>query len=258
MTDQRQPDPANVSDAHTERPGFEGRRALVTGGTTGIGRAIAVLLASEGAKVFVCGRTPEHLDDALARIREVGEGEGTNGDLAKPDDLRRIFQEADAYLGGLDIAIINAAIPAEALTEVEEDELRYQIEVDFTSYLVSTHHAAKRMGPGSDIVVIGSTSAVSRTGAAVYTAAKTAMQGFVPALRLELAEKDIKVGLIEPSKTGADFQYSSYSAEEQADEINAQRMLRAEDIAVAVQFMLQQPRRSAVSLVRVEPRLKSE
>ncbi len=127
-----------------------------------------------------------------------------------------------------------------------------------TSYLVSTHAAVKRMKKGSDIVVIGSTSAVSRTGASVYTAAKTAMQGFVPALRLELAEKDIKVGLVEPSKTGADFQYESYSAEEQADEINAQRMLRAEDIAVAVQFMLQQPRRTAISLVRVEPRLPSE
>jgi NAD(P)-dependent dehydrogenase (short-subunit alcohol dehydrogenase family) len=53
MTD---PDPARLADAHTERPSLAGHRAIVTGGTTGIGRAIAVLLASEGAKVFVCGR----------------------------------------------------------------------------------------------------------------------------------------------------------------------------------------------------------
>lgn len=56
------------SDAHTEAPDLKGRRAIVTGGTTGIGRAIAVLLASEGVQVFICGRTPEHLDDALQRI----------------------------------------------------------------------------------------------------------------------------------------------------------------------------------------------
>ena len=53
---------------------LRGKRAIITGGTTGIGRAIAVLLASEGAEVFICGRDPQHLEDALARIREVGEG----------------------------------------------------------------------------------------------------------------------------------------------------------------------------------------
>ena len=65
----------NLSDAHTEMPSLKGRKLLISGGTTGIGRAIAILLASEGAKVFVCGRTPEHLDDALERIREVGDGD---------------------------------------------------------------------------------------------------------------------------------------------------------------------------------------
>ena len=63
------------TDAHTEMPSLKGKRAIISGGTTGIGRAIAVLLASEGVKVFVCGREQDHLDDALARIREVGEGE---------------------------------------------------------------------------------------------------------------------------------------------------------------------------------------
>ena len=87
------------SDAHTEQPSLEGRRAVVTGGTTGIGRAIAVLLASEGVRVFVCGRTPEHLDDALERIREVGEGDGITVDLSRRDDVDRFFKTADAYLG---------------------------------------------------------------------------------------------------------------------------------------------------------------
>ena len=60
-------DARNLSDAHTEQPSLSGRKAVVTGGTTGIGRAIAMLLAAEGAKDFVCGRTPDHLDDALER-----------------------------------------------------------------------------------------------------------------------------------------------------------------------------------------------
>ncbi|HYD04703.1 MAG TPA: SDR family oxidoreductase, partial [Reyranella sp.] len=103
MNDSR---PVDLADAHTEQPSLNGRKAVVTGGTTGIGRAIAVLLASEGAKVFVCGRTPAHLDDALARIREAGEGDGVALDLSDKDAPERFLDAAERFLGGLDIAVI--------------------------------------------------------------------------------------------------------------------------------------------------------
>ena len=247
----------DLADAHTRQPDLKGRLAIVTGGTTGIGRAIAVLLASCGVKVFICGRNREHLDDAIARIREVGEGDGIAVDLAEKDGVRRFFTSADAYLGGLDIAVINAAVPAESLGDTPEDEMRYQIDVDFTAYLATTQAAAKRMGKGSDVVIIGSMSAVSRAGGnSIYVAAKSGIQGFAKSLREELAEKDIKVGLIEPGFTGADFQYPDFPPEKQVELINADKMLRAEDIAVATHFMLTQPRRTAVSLMRVETRLE--
>jgi NAD(P)-dependent dehydrogenase (short-subunit alcohol dehydrogenase family) len=246
-----------LSDAHTEMPSLAGRKVVVTGGTTGIGRAIAVLLASEGAKVFVCGRTPEHLGDALERIREVGQGDGINVDLASRDGVERFFEAADAFLGGLDVAVINAAVPAEALADTPEDELDYQVAVDLASYLTTTQAAAKRMGEGSDIVLIGSMSAVSRKGGhSIYVAAKSGIQGFAKSLREELAEKDIKVGLIEPGFTGADFQYPDFPPEKQRQLIGEHRMLRAEDIAVATHFMLTQPRRAALSLLRMETRLE--
>lgn len=248
----------DVHDAHTAQPTLRGRRAVITGGTVGIGRAIAVLLASEGVKVFVCGRDPDHLADALARIGEVGEGSGITADLAVPEDNERVFAAGEAYLGGVDIAVVNAAIPAKGITQPSVDELRQQIAIDFTAYLLSTKAAESRMKAGSDIILIGSTSAVQRSGSAVYTATKTAMQGFAPTLRKELAERDIKVGLIEPGFTGSNFQFPEYPPEKQVEMIEANTMLRAEDIAVAVQFMLQQPRRSAVSLIRVESRLEAE
>ena len=257
MPELADPPVQDASDAHTEQPSLAGRKAIVTGGTTGIGRAIAVLLASEGAKVFVCGRTPEPLDDALARIREVGAGDGINVDLAKREDVARFFDAAEQFLGGLDIAVINAAVPAEALAETGEDDTDYQLAVDFTSYLTTAQAAAKRMKAGSDIVLIGSMSAVSRAGGnSIYVAAKSGIQGFAKSLREELAEQDIKVGLIEPGFTGADFQYPDFPPEKQRELIHAGKMLRAEDIAVATQFMLTQPRRTAVSLMRVETRLE--
>jgi len=256
MSDLAEPAAGDVADAHTEQPSLAGRKAIITGGTTGIGRAIAVLLASEGAKVFVCGRTPDHLDDALSRIREVGEGDGINADLGNREQVARFFEAADAFLGGLDIAVINAAVPAEALAETPDKDLDYQIAVDFTSYLTTTKAAAERMKAGSDIVLIGSMSAVSKAGgSSVYVAAKSGIEGFAPSLREELAERDIKVGLIEPGFTGADFQYPDFPPEKQRELINDAKMLRAEDIAVAAHFMLTQPRRTAVSLMRVETRL---
>jgi 3-oxoacyl-[acyl-carrier protein] reductase len=249
-------EPIDIADAHTEQPSLSGRKAIVTGGTTGIGRAIAVLLAAEGAKVFVCGRTPEHLEDALERIREVGEGDGINVDLAKREQAETFFAAADGFLGGLDIAVINAAVPAEALGETPDEDTDYQIAVDFTSYLTTTQAAAKRMKAGSDIVLIGSMSAVSRAGGnSIYVAAKSGIQGFARSLREELAEQDIKVGLIEPGFSGADFQYPDFPPEKQRELIRAGKMLRAEDIAAATHFMLTQPRRTAVSLMRVETRL---
>ena len=79
-----------------------------------------------------------------------------------------------------------AAIPAQSLAEVGEDELRYQIETDFTAYLVSTHEAVTRMKPGSDVVLIGSMSAESKMpGSSVYVAAKSGIRGFASALRKE-------------------------------------------------------------------------
>jgi 3-oxoacyl-[acyl-carrier protein] reductase len=251
--------PDNLSDAHTEQPSLAGRKVLVTGGTTGIGRATAVLLASEGAKVFVCGRDPRHLDDALTRIREVGAGEGISVDLAKRESIDQLFEAADDYFGKLDIAIINAAVPAEDLAGTPEQDLYYQTAVDFTAYLAVAKAALERMSAGSDIVFIGSMSAVSReAGSSIYVAAKAGIEGFAEALREEVAERDIKIGLIEPGLTGADLQYPDHPPERQRRQIREDKMLRAEDIAASVHFMLSQPRRTAVSLMHVESRLELE
>jgi NADP-dependent 3-hydroxy acid dehydrogenase YdfG len=252
--------PRSVSDAHTARPSLQGRKALITGGTTGIGRAIAVLLASEGAKVFICGRNEQHLADGLARVREVGEGDGIGLDLADGDSVERFVAAAQDYFGGgFDIAVINAAIPAKGVTQMSQAQLRYAVAVDFTAYLATADAAARVMKDHGDIVFIGSMSAHSLgAGSSVYAGMKAGVAGFVEALRKELAPKGIKVGNIEPGKTGADFQYSEFSAEQQADEINHERMLRAEDIAVACHYMLTQPRRAVVQQLTIAPRARKD
>lgn len=252
-------DPRNLSDAHTERPSLKGRKAVITGGTTGIGRATAVLLASEGVEIFTCGRDERHLKDGLERINEVGKGDGIGVDLAERAGLERFFDEAEKKLGSYDIAIVNAAIPVDGLTDTHEDDAWYAIATDYTAYVMSAHKAAAHMRDKGDLVLIGSMSAHSLGGnSSIYAGMKKGIQGFAEALHKELGGKGIKVGLVEPGLTGADFQYPQIPADKQREMINQEKMLRAEDIAVAVHFMLTQPRRAVVQQLAVTQRVRDE
>jgi NADP-dependent 3-hydroxy acid dehydrogenase YdfG len=249
----------DTADAHTHQPGLRGRKAIITGGTTGIGRAIAVLLASEGVEVFICGRNEDHLADALSRIGEVGTGHGMRVDLAEREGLEAFFAEAGKRLGNPDIVVINAAVPAQSLTKMTAQEMRYAIDVDFTAYLLSAHAAADLLGDKGDIVLIGSMSAhVLGPGSTVYAGMKAGIAGFSEALRRELGPKGIKVSLVEPGKTGADFQYPDIPAEKQRQMIEEETMLRAEDIAVGVHYLLTQPRRTVVQQLTISPRCQAK
>jgi 3-oxoacyl-[acyl-carrier protein] reductase len=251
---------SDATDVHTNMPSLKGKRAIITGGTTGIGRAIAVLLASEGVTVDICGRDEQHLKDALASIGAVGQGSGTAIDLAERDNVERYFAEAVGRLGGLDIAVINAAIPAGGLSEMSARDLRYAIATDFTAYLMSAHEAIEAMGEGGgDIVLIGSMSAhVLGPSSTVYAGMKAGIAAFAEALRKELGARDIKVGLVEPGFTQADFHYPDIDAEQQKGMVRDEKMLRSEDIAVAVHYVLTQPRRAVVQQVTVAPRRKDD
>ena len=245
----------DTKDAHTQMPSLKGKRAIISGGTTGIGRAIAVLLASEGVKVFVCGREQDHLDDALARIREVGEGEGMTLDLSEADNSKKFVEAGVEALGGLDIAVVNAAIAAEGLTDMSEADLRYAIATNFTAYLLTAHAAAAALKDRGDIVLIGSMSAhVLGPGSTVYAGIKYGIQGFAKALRRELGPKGIRVANVEPGKTGSNMQMPDISPEEQREAIRKDEMLRAEDIAVGVHYLLTQPRRAVVQQLTITPR----
>jgi NADP-dependent 3-hydroxy acid dehydrogenase YdfG len=247
-----------LSDAHTAQTSLKGKRVAITGGTTGIGRATAVLLASEGAKVFVCGRNPDHLNDALERIREVGEGDGIAIDLAERGNPDRFFDAAEEHLSGLDVAMINAAIPVDGLSNIDTEELGYALATDFTAYIMSAHAAEKRMEAG-DIILVGSMSAHTLgPDSTVYAGMKAGIAGFAEALRRELGSKGIKVSLIEPGLVGADFQYPDIPAEKQVEMINKEEMLRAEDIAVGIHYLLTQPSRTVVQQLVIVPRVKEE
>ncbi len=235
---------------------LEGKRILITGGTTGIGRAIAQLLAAQGAKILLVGRHQEAINETLKGIREAGYSAcGLQADVSMPRDIELIFKKVDSQLGGLDVLINNAALGASGI--MDEENWRYVIETNLMGYLACSREALKRMKPAGagHLVYIGSMSAdVREEGSSVYVATKAGIQGFTESLRKEVNPLGIKVSLIEPGAVATPMQPAS--PEEQEQQQADLEMLHADDIAQAVQFVLAQPQRSDVVGLQIRPHLQ--
>jgi NADP-dependent 3-hydroxy acid dehydrogenase YdfG len=246
-----------ASEFHTAGTPLAGRKVIVTGGTTGIGRAIAGLLASEGATIFVFGRHERELLDALASLRTVGSASGTIADVAEPLNLQKVFREAREKLGELDILVANAGLAAEGIADMEDDEWRYVMETNLIGAMACAKAALAWMSEKKrgHIVIIGSMSAERKSeDSSVYVASKSGLRGFAESFHRESAKSGIKVTLIEPGQVGSDMQ--DQSPRQQRKEIGRHEMLRAEDIAVAVHYAVTQPERCAVTLMQIRPRIE--
>jgi len=237
------------------------KTVLITGGTTGIGRATAFLLAAQGARVMIFGRHEKELHDALKDI-QLADSEnkvfGLTADVSNPDDIRRVFQQVDEKFKGLDILVNNAALAYESIMEGGYSDWQYIVNTNLLGYMACAHEAAERMKPNGrgHNVNIGSMSADRREkGSSVYVATKAGIQGFSEALRKEVNPMGIKVTLIEPGLVGTDMQ--DESPEEQRKLEEKMEMLKAEDIAACVLYALTQPRRCDVVVVQIRPHLQS-
>jgi NADP-dependent 3-hydroxy acid dehydrogenase YdfG len=236
------------------------KRIVITGGTTGIGRAVAELLVSLGGRVYTFGRDATHLNDAFEAIKnKYPEGEiyGKPADITKKEDIEMIFKEIESSLGGIDILINNAALGADGLTESSFEKSKYIIDTNIMGYLAFCEEAAKKMSEqkSGHIVNIGSMSAETReeTGT-IYVATKAAIRGFTAALRKEINPLGIKVTLIEPGSVNTDMQPGT--EEERLEKVEKMEMMEADDIAMSVLFCLSQPKRCDVVSLQIRPHLQ--
>jgi NAD(P)-dependent dehydrogenase (short-subunit alcohol dehydrogenase family) len=237
---------------------LEGKRILVTGGTTGIGRATVALLAEDGANVLTYGRDEKELEESLAEARGGrGSVHGLAADSASKEGVDEVFAAVDEQLGGIDMLVACAALGAEPLHEMEEDDWRYVVETNLIGYLACARRAMKRMETqgGGHLLFVGSISAeIKAPGESVYSATKAGIQAFAETLRKEVEEKNIKVSVIQPGSVATPMQ--ECSADDKREAIAKHEMLYADEIADVIHFTLTRSERADIVNLRIEPRIQ--
>ncbi|MGW6353935.1 glucose 1-dehydrogenase [Streptomyces sp. NPDC055092] len=176
---------------------LQGKVAVITGGTEGIGLATAKLFVEEGAYVFITGRRQKQLDDAVKEIG--GTVSGVQGDVAELADLDRLYETVKAK-GRIDIVFANAGLgefaSLEDATEAHFDKI-FNINVKGAFFTVQK--ALPLLNEGASIILTGSVASVKGTAAfSVYGASKAAIRNFVRGWTVELKDRRIRSNVLSP------------------------------------------------------------
>src|SRR6202162_2253543 len=177
---------------------LEGKVAVITGGTEGIGLATAKLFVNEGAYVFITGRRQKELDEA---VKAIGTNvSGVQGDVAKLADLDRLYETVAKAKGQIDIVFANAGVgefvPFGAVTEEHFDKL-FNINVRGTLFTVQK--ALPLLKDGGSIILNGSVASVKGTAAfGVYAASKAAIRSFARTWTTDLKDRRIRSNVVSP------------------------------------------------------------
>jgi ribitol 2-dehydrogenase len=217
--------------------------ALITGASSGIGRAMAHTLAAEGVKLVLVGRSAERLEAVAKKLSPV-ENLVLPADLTKPADVERVASDALARFGRVDILLANAGlyIPGDVVEGNANawDEM-LAVNVNSVFRLIRTVLPQMIERKSGDIIV---TSSISGHQAIqwepVYSASKHAVQSFVHGLRRQVAPHNVRVGAVAPGTVLNELWGYRTPAEIEA-KVASHEGLRSEDVAEAVLFMLTRP-----------------
>jgi NAD(P)-dependent dehydrogenase (short-subunit alcohol dehydrogenase family) len=227
--------------------------AVVTGGSRGIGYCIAARLLQEGAKVYICARDAQILQQSLEELRKQGDGkvEGMIADVGRYEDCRRLLQTAAEHFGGIDILVNNAGIgimkPVDQLTPAEWDAT-IQTNLSGVFYCCREAIPIMRRRGGGYIFNISSLAGVNPfPGGSAYNASKFGVNGFSEAMMQDVRYDGIRVSYIMPGSVDTDFGAAPGSRAHQSWK------LAGEDIAKAVVDLYTFPRRALASRIEMRP-----
>jgi 3-oxoacyl-[acyl-carrier protein] reductase len=223
---------------------LDGRSAIVTGGSKGIGRGIAETLAAAGVNVLVTARTQNDLDATVAGLAdEPGRVSGLATDVTNPDDCRRAVETAVERHGGLDIVCANAGIfPSGRLEELTPDDIEHVLAVNFKGTVFVIQAALPALtasGHGRVIITSSITGPITGyPGWSHYGASKAAQLGFLRTAAMELAPKQITINAVMPGNiiTEGLVEMGQEYMDQMAASIPARRLGSVADIGNAALF----------------------
>ena len=224
--------------------------AVVTGGTKGIGYAIAEALLKEGASVFICGRSDDDLTSGIGNLRKLGKADGSVCDVRDEEQVRRMLEDCVQKFAGVDVLVNNAGMGyfGKTVEETTAEEFRRTLETNLFGVFYACHHAIpllrKRGGYIFNISSLAGQNAHPRMAA--YNASKFALNGFSEALMQEVRHDGIKVSYICPGSVNTDFGNDTASPEKSWQ-------LQPEDIAKVVVDLLKFDKRALPSKIEIRP-----
>lgn len=179
---------------------LEGKIALVTGGTTGIGLATAKRFAEEGAYVYITGRRQAELDNAVSRV---GNATGVKVDSTRLEQLDALYQQIGKEKGRIDVLFANAGggsmLPLGDITEAHYDDT---FDRNVKGVLFTVQKALPLLAKGASVILTGSTAGSSGTAAfSVYSASKAAVRAFARSWILDLKDRNVRVNTLSPGAT---------------------------------------------------------
>jgi NADP-dependent 3-hydroxy acid dehydrogenase YdfG len=241
---------------------LEGRKALITGASSGIGEATALAMVAEGAAVALAARRKDRLDELAARIEaDGGRAVAIEADVSDERSAEAMVATANAGLGGLDCVVNNAGLMLLGpLQGADPGEWRRMIDVNLLGLLYTTHYALPllRDGGGGDVINVASVAGrIASLGSGVYNMTKWGVVGFSEALRQECARANVRVTAIEPGWVDTELQGHNTNPMvlEQMEKMFQQleKVLEPADIANAVVYAASQPEHVSINEILVRP-----
>ena len=235
---------------------LEGKTAVVTGGTKGIGCSIAEALLRDGASVFICSRSRDDVEGAIERLSALGQVGGKLCDVRVEPQVKAVLESCEKRFGGVDILVNNAGVGymGKSVEEMTADEFRETLETNLFGVFYACHHAIpimKRRGGGYIINISSLAGQNAHPRMAAYNASKFGLNGFSEALMQEVRHDNIKVSYICPGSVNTEF-----GGDTPSDEKSWQ--LQPSDIADVVMNLLSMDPRALPSKVEVRPSKPSQ
>jgi NAD(P)-dependent dehydrogenase (short-subunit alcohol dehydrogenase family) len=230
---------------------IDGAAAIVTGGTKGIGFAIAERLVSGGAAVMICGRDREELTSAVDRLSSGGKAYGKLCDVRVEEQVHGLIESAVKNLGGVDILVNNAGMGYfdKTVEEMSGDEFRQTLETNLFGVFYCCHYAVpemKKKGGGYIINISSLAGQNAHPRMAAYNASKFGLNGFSESLMQEVRHDDIRVSYICPGSV------NTYFGNDTPSEDKAWQLQPA-DIAQTVVDLIEMDSRALPSRVEIRP-----